>query len=56
MEYNEKATNPIKLVGLGIGDGFTNPIVQEATYGEYAYFMGLIDLESKKKVDEYILN
>jgi hypothetical protein len=57
MQYNRK--NPefkIPLVGLGIGDGFTNPYVQESTYGEYAYHMGLIDISTKEVVETLIVN
>lgn len=56
MHYNKQNQFQIPLVGLGIGDGFTNPYVQESTYGEYAYHMGLIDISSKSIVENLIVN
>ncbi len=32
----------IRLVGIGVGDGWVDPIVQQATYRDYAYAQGLV--------------
>jgi carboxypeptidase C (cathepsin A) len=41
----------IKLAGIGIGDGWVAPLIQEATYRDYAYAHGLIDLAQRDEVD-----
>lgn len=40
----------MRLRGIGVGDGWVDPIVQEATYGDYAYAHGLIGLGEKQEV------
>jgi carboxypeptidase C (cathepsin A) len=48
-----KASSPtINLKGIGIGDGWVDPYVQQATYGDYAYSHGLIGLSEKHHVDQ----
>jgi carboxypeptidase C (cathepsin A) len=42
----------LNLCGIGIGDGWVAPVIQEATYGDYAYTHGLIDMVQKDKVNE----
>ena len=42
----------VNLKGIGVGDGWVNPLVQENTYGEYAYTHGLIDGAQRAHVDE----
>lgn len=42
----------IHLAGIGVGDGWVAPLIQEATYGDYAYAHGLIDKAQKQRVDE----
>lgn len=41
----------IKLTGIGIGDGWVAPLIQEATYRDYAYAHGLINLPQRDEVD-----
>lgn len=41
----------INLRGIGIGDGWVAPLLQEATYGDYAYTHGLINLPQKRNVE-----
>jgi carboxypeptidase C (cathepsin A) len=48
---NEAGEQPIKLAGIGVGDGWVDPCVQQATYGDYAYAHGLIGLREKAEVD-----
>ena len=50
LKYNESAGTKINLKGIGIGDGWVAPLIQEATYGDYAYTHGLINLPQKEKV------
>lgn len=52
QKHNSTAETKINLTGIGIGDGWVDPLVQEATYGDYAYAHGLIDTIQKEKVDE----
>jgi carboxypeptidase C (cathepsin A) len=51
LDGNRAGAQPIRLKGIGIGDGWVDPEVQEATYGDYAYAYGLIDLNQKGEVD-----
>lgn len=51
LEYNHQPHDKINLKGIGIGDGWIAPLIQEATYGEYAYAHGLIDQHQRLKVD-----
>lgn len=51
LEQNKNGVK-INLAGIGIGDGWVAPLIQEATYGEYAYSHGLIDLPQKNEVDK----
>lgn len=41
----------IDLAGIGVGDGWVAPLIQEATYRDYAYAHGLIDLPQREQVD-----
>lgn len=41
----------IRLAGIGIGDGWVAPLIQEATYRDYAYAHGLIDRRQRAEVD-----
>lgn len=47
----QHGAEPINFKGIGVGDGWVAPLIQEATYADYAYAHGLIDAEQKKKVD-----
>jgi len=56
LNYNDNAGSvKINLVGVGVGDGWVAPLIQEATYGDYAYAHGLIDLPQKKRLMNYFL-
>jgi carboxypeptidase C (cathepsin A) len=52
LEANASGLKKINLAGIGIGDGWVDPLIQEETYGDYAYAHGLIDLPQKQKVGE----
>lgn len=51
LEHNHDCGPTINFKGIGIGDGWVAPLIQEATYGDYAYAHGLIGVEQKKMVD-----
>ena len=42
----------IKLQGMGIGNGWVDPLRQQATYGDYAYSHGLIGPHQRARVAE----
>jgi len=51
LQENNKGTIPkIPLTGLGIGDGWTDPILQ-SNYSPFAYHIGLLDAPQKAKTD-----
>jgi carboxypeptidase C (cathepsin A) len=52
LNANQTNSPRINLVGLGVGDGWVDPYVQQATYGDYAYAHGLIGLMEKHHVDQ----
>ncbi len=52
LDGNAAGNQQINLAGIGIGDGWVDPIIQEATYGDYAYAHGLIDLPQKTQADK----
>jgi len=45
------SNNGIQITAAGIGDGWTNPLVQVTTYSQYAYAAGICDQFQK---DEFI--
>lgn len=51
LASNARGEPPIKLAGIGVGDGWVDPYVQQATYGDYAYSHGLVGLAEKVEVD-----
>lgn len=55
LEHNRTAKSKINLTGIGVGDGWVSPVIQEETYGNYAYAHGLIDLAQKAKADQLYL-
>ena len=52
LDENLKDQPYINLKGIGVGDGFVHPYIQESTYGDYAYAHGLIGLNEKKEADK----
>jgi carboxypeptidase C (cathepsin A) len=50
LEGNAAGRPRINLRGVGVGDGWVDPIVQQQTYGEYAYAHGLIDPVERRHV------
>ena len=52
LAQNKTADLKINLTGIGVGDGWVAPLIQEMTYGDYAYSHGLINGSQKKNVDE----
>lgn len=51
LDGNARGEAEISLRGIGVGDGWVDPIVQEATYGAYAYAHGLIDAIQRDEAD-----
>lgn len=52
LDNNDREKKPhINLKGIGIGDGFVIPYIQESTYSDYAYAHGLIGLTEKQEAD-----
>jgi carboxypeptidase C (cathepsin A) len=49
---NAKGQPYINLVGIGIGNGWVYPLLQQSTYAEYAYLHGIIDPVSKPIVED----
>ena len=49
---NQRGEPKIKLQGLGIGNGWVDPLRQQATYGDYAYSHGLIGPHQRARVAE----
>lgn len=56
LEGNRDGEAYINLQGIGIGDGWVNPIVSSSTYGQFAYSHGLIDEAQKSHVDSLYEN
>jgi carboxypeptidase C (cathepsin A) len=48
LDHNATHPEPIPLTGIGIGDGWVAPLIQEATYPDYAYAQGLIDKQQRE--------
>ncbi len=51
LDGNAAGEPRIDLAGIGVGDGWVDPLVQQATYGDYAYAHGLVGPEEKRRVD-----
>ncbi len=51
LRGNEAGHPEIRLRGIGVGDGWVDPIVQQATYGDYAYAHGLVGRVEREEVD-----
>ena len=56
LEHNKSGDLKINLAGIGVGDGWVAPLIQEATYCDYAYSHGLINEPQKKIVDGLYMN
>jgi carboxypeptidase C (cathepsin A) len=52
LDGNKRGVPRINLKGIGVGDGWVDPLAVEATYGDYAYAHGLIDRADKAHVDQ----
>lgn len=52
LNGNQANNSPINLKGIGLGDGWVDPYVQQETYGDYAYAHGLIGFTEKLHVDK----
>lgn len=50
LDGNAAGRPHVNLRGIGVGDGWVDPIVQQQTYGEYAYAHGLIDPVERQRV------
>ncbi|NVK86910.1 MAG: S10 family peptidase [Gammaproteobacteria bacterium] len=55
-KHNNTSDLTINLTGIGIGDGWVAPLIQEATYGQYAYAHGLIDKAQQLTVNNLYSN
>jgi carboxypeptidase C (cathepsin A) len=51
LDGNQRGNPRINLKGIGVGDGWVDPLTLQATYGDYAYAHGLIDRAGKAEVD-----
>ncbi|MFC5730814.1 MULTISPECIES: S10 family peptidase [Nocardioides] len=52
LQSNDDGGSPIELKGIGVGDGWVDPVLQQRTYGAYAYAHGLIDTSQVAHVHE----
>ncbi|MEM7164998.1 MAG: hypothetical protein AAF581_06000 [Planctomycetota bacterium] len=50
---NAATDSPIPLRGIGLGNAWVNPLVQQEFDADYAYAHGLIGLNEKQKADGY---
>jgi len=51
LNANKVLKPVINLKGIGVGDGWVDPYIQQATYGDYAYAHGLVGLTEKHKAE-----
>ena len=53
LQMNQKSGQPkFPLIGIGIGDGLTDPVTQLVSYSEYAFAAGLIDEYEREVVEQ----
>ena len=52
LASNDAGGPPVALKGIGIGDGWVDPELQQQTYGQFAYAHGLLDTGQLAHVDE----
>lgn len=52
LQYNtQNPSNKIPIAGIGIGDGWTDPIHQLANYGLFAFSLGFVDYNERSIVE-----
>lgn len=51
LEGNRSGEMGINLKGIGVGDGWVDPCIQQSTYGDYAYSHGLVGHREKQQAD-----
>lgn len=51
LDGNSSGDPEIRLKGIGVGDGWVDPYVQQETYADYAYSHGLVALADKREAD-----
>lgn len=52
LQYNQKnPSSKIPLSGIGIGDGWTDPIHQLSNYGLFAFSLGFVDYNERETVE-----
>ncbi len=52
LKGNQHGNPAINLKGIGIGNGWVDPMTQQSTYADYAYAHGLIGLSQRDKASE----
>jgi len=53
IQYNQGSpTQKIPLAGMGIGDGWTDPIHQLSNYGMFGSSLGFLDYDERKSVEK----
>ena len=52
VQYNQGHTPGIPLSGIGIGDGWTDPIHQLTNYAMFGFSLGFIDYNEKQEVQK----
>jgi carboxypeptidase C (cathepsin A) len=52
LDGNQNGYKRINLKGIGVGDGWVDPLSLQATYADYAYAHGLIGLPDKARAEQ----
>lgn len=52
LASNDAGQPHINLAGIGVGDGWVYPELQQSTYAQYAYGHGLLDISQLQEVDQ----
>lgn len=50
VKHNDQSKTQFNLQGIIIGDGWVNPLIQQSSVADYAYYHGLIDKNTHKQV------